>query len=464
MIDKALLDSKESSNPDRHHVFSLGLAVDTYMLDQRKSDKEVQVGAKTPPIMPNLKSRADRVSHLIENFYRHLTDSEAIQIERLAVTSTWDKQAFGHVLRLAEKPEELDVAWDRFLRFSFVKPNVDGSYSLHAVMRKVTVAGLDCSVLVNYEEEWKNYWRQRSSNSTDIEAARAWAHAYRLDGQECYMEWVNEMGRSRMSKQADEQGALVDIWRGLVLGHNIDTPFTVTALYLLAEHLRELPEGSEYNNLSEAVYIYKTLLPLLEDPDATEWRADVYFALGSILARYPSEERAATIAEAMNYFELAGGIYTRTQHPTKWAWVQNGIANCFLEMPGINRAENVDNAILRLKEALQVLTRDSPNDRAVILGSLGNAYEEKPDGNRVENIELSIAALEESLSLHTVDNQEFRARALSNLGIAYANRWTGSHLYNTNHAIDLYNQALSVLSEKSYPLEWARLSLNVAAA
>jgi CHAT domain-containing protein len=86
-------------------------------------------------------------------------------------------------------------------------------------------------------------------------------------------------------------------------------------------------------------------------------------------------ERAENLERAIEFYEAALEVYTRTAFPQDWAMTQNNLANAYGDRIRGERAENLERAIASYKAALEVRTRTAfPQNHTETLNNLGFTY------------------------------------------------------------------------------------------
>lgn len=98
---------------------------------------------------------------------------------------------------------------------------------------------------------------------------------------------------------------------------------------------------------------------------------------------------------------------------------------------------------------------------AVTQSALAITYKDRIRGGRAHNIEEAISRYEQALEVYT--REDFPAEGAmtqNNLVIAYLRRIRGEKAGNLEEAIYRYQQALEVRTRRDFPVEWATTQHN----
>ena len=115
----------------------------------------------------------------------------------------------------------------------------------------------------------------------------------------------------------------------------------------------------------------------------------------------------------------------------------------------------------------QLLAGDAEqrNFVAVVLVRFGNLVNQFLLGTRWLNLELGIAAYQQALTVITQDTMPVDwATILMNLANTYSSRIRGDRAENIEQAIAAYQQALTVMTQDAMPVDWAMTLNNLALA
>ena len=188
--------------------------------------------------------------------------------------------------------------------------------------------------------------------------------------------------------------------------------------------------------------------------------------LGGILGRLgqPATSGAELLIRVC-LIEAALSLVSRTEQPKLWAKLQIDLGTSCKNLPGDDRADNIERAIEAFESALTVLTRQSdPEDWAGCQNNLGNSYLDRLHGDRSDNLERAIRALDLSLSACSREASGWQwASCLNNRGNAYAERILGDRAENQERAIADFNAALTVITREKAPTVWAGIHVNLGA-
>jgi tetratricopeptide (TPR) repeat protein len=119
---------------------------------------------------------------------------------------------------------------------------------------------------------------------------------------------------------------------------------------------------------------------------------------------------------------------------------------------------NFQRAISIAEDSLQLAECTSAG-WAMMQNSLGNAWLHRPTG---ENVEKAIAAYEEALTVYTKETHPIEwAKVQNNLGVALWVWPNGGRVKNSKKAIAAFEAALIVYTKEAHPAEWARTQCNL---
>jgi tetratricopeptide (TPR) repeat protein len=106
-----------------------------------------------------------------------------------------------------------------------------------------------------------------------------------------------------------------------------------------------------------AVAIGQAALELVDYDGQSELWAVLQVELGSALAQNPLGNRAENLEQAIHHLEQALEVYTRQAFPQQWAYTQNNLAAIYSDRIRGERTQNLEQAILRYRQVLK-LTAD----------------------------------------------------------------------------------------------------------
>ncbi|OSX74484.1 hypothetical protein BU14_0287s0003 [Porphyra umbilicalis] len=176
--------------------------------------------------------------------------------------------------------------------------------------------------------------------------------------------------------------------------------------------------------------------------------------------------RADNTEEAIALLQQALELVPRGKAAQHWATIQNNLGNAYTDRVGGDRAANVEAAVACYHLALEVRTREAaPLDWAKTQNNLGLAYTDRVGGDHAANVEAGMACYRPSLELHTRDAAPLAwATTQINLGLAYTHRVGGDRGANVEAAVACYRLALEVHTREAAPLAWATTQINLGLA
>lgn len=165
--------------------------------------------------------------------------------------------------------------------------------------------------------------------------------------------------------------------------------------------LAELQHLTRSSHMPRRVEVCRAALRLIDrDANPTRWAA-LENELANSLAQDPRGERAENLEEAIRCYRRALEVYTREAFPEQWAANQNNLANAYSDRIWGERAENLERAIDHYERVLEVYTREAfPADWAMTQHNLANAYHDRIGGERPENLEEAIRCYRRALEVH----------------------------------------------------------------
>jgi hypothetical protein len=144
-----------------------------------------------------------------------------------------------------------------------------------------------------------------------------------------------------------------------------------------------MPTGDKAANLNKAVQCYEAALTVRTKTAAPSDWAITQIGLGAVWFAMPGGEKGENFGKAMGYFKAALSVSTRDGNPKQWAAAQLGLAGAYLGLSTIAGSDATAcyaQAIACCKAVLLVLTPDSfPQEHEsaqAILQLLRKAYEE----------------------------------------------------------------------------------------
>lgn len=149
-----------------------------------------------------------------------------------------------------------------------------------------------------------------------------------------------------------------------------------------------------------------------------------------------------------------------------WAETASNLGNVYSERIRGERAENLDQAIVAFRHALDAFSeKRQALAWAATMTNLGATYLARLNGDPAENIELAIDAEDRALQQIDADRApEAHARATFHRSDALVRRFGGDRAQNIEDALDGYRLVLSVFTRETSPITWATTTLRLAAA
>jgi CHAT domain-containing protein/tetratricopeptide (TPR) repeat protein len=230
-------------------------------------------------------------------------------------------------------------------------------------------------------------------------------------------------------------------------------------------HELSLPVKKSSEIVRRIELCHQALKAVGKEEDAELW-SSLHLELADSLAQNQQGSREENLEQAIMHYRRALEVYTRRTHPAWWAATQNNLGNTNRERIRGDRKENLEKAIKYHREALRVYTRQAfPELWAGIQHSLANAYCNRICGNRKANLEKAIAHANQALEVVTREAcAEDWAATQNELASAYRQRICGERAENIEQAIMHYEQVLEVYTRPTYPEWWAMAQNNLANA
>ena len=177
-------------------------------------------------------------------------------------------------------------------------------------------------------------------------------------------------------------------------------------------------------------------------------------------------ERAENLEEAIRHLEQALQVRTREAFPMEWAMTQSNLGNAYGNRIRGESAQNLEEAIRHYEQALEVRKREAfPEDWAETQNNLAGVYGNRIRGERAQNLEEAIRHYEQALQVWTREAFPMNwAMTQSNLGATYQDRIWGDQAQNLEEAVRHIEQALEVFKREAFPVEWALTQNNLGNA
>jgi CHAT domain-containing protein len=162
--------------------------------------------------------------------------------------------------------------------------------------------------------------------------------------------------------------------------------------------------------------------------------------------------------KAIAAFENALSFYTAEENPDNWASSQHGLADCYLQREGTERANDLEKAIQGFECALRVYTIEKkPSQWASTQYSLALAYQARIEGVKARNLEKAIFHIENALSVYTLHKQPLDwASCHYSKGLCYMTLTEVSKNGNLEKAVKAFEQSLTVFTAQTNLEKWAR--------
>jgi tetratricopeptide (TPR) repeat protein len=233
-----------------------------------------------------------------------------------------------------------------------------------------------------------------------------------------------------------------------------------------------LAEQSVLFNAEESKGFYATAIKLwkriLKIDTRAKMRSYAFMSLGNTFLELSRiREREPNLNLALNAFNKAYVLYTKTGIPIDCAMAKHNIGAAYLELSGIKpgqfRESFLSKAIETLEEVRDTFKETSPENYRISMNTLGIAY------SRLSEIKDTETYLKKSIDTYNAilevikkkDTAIDYANTQHELANVYANfseiRDRDTYLHKAEQA---YNEALSVYTKDKMPLEYASTMLN----
>jgi CHAT domain-containing protein/TPR repeat protein len=194
--------------------------------------------------------------------------------------------------------------------------------------------------------------------------------------------------------------------------------------------------------------------------------ASVLSICGTAISSFPLGDTAENLEEAIACLEVAWSVLNQNKLPDSRILkpeITHLLAIAYCERIKGDKAENIELAIAKFEEALELITRESESELwGQIKNSLGIAYRDRIWGDKADNLELAIAALEDGLQVRTRNEfPEKWAQSKMNLAVAYRHRVRGDKAKNLELSITENREALQVYNPQQFPEDWAGVNFNL---
>lgn len=219
--------------------------------------------------------------------------------------------------------------------------------------------------------------------------------------------------------------------------------------------------GNRATNLEIAITGYQLVLPFFKG--LPEYFFSALINLGNAFMDRINEDKAQNIEQAILYLLEALKVADKDTFPVQWAMIKSHLGNAYSLRLNGDKADNMEMAIAYFKDSLQVRTFEAfPVDWAMTQHNLGLAYGNRLKGDKSDNIELALSAFQDSLKVY---NQRcypsYWAELQSLLAFVYLLRIEGDKADNIEQAIICFQNSLDVYTFRGYPQEWAMIQNNL---
>jgi len=243
----------------------------------------------------------------------------------------------------------------------------------------------------------------------------------------------------------------------------------VLLAFEFAKVIEQFPLGSPEVNSELGIAAYEQALTVVQtvDPLLPVHDLIVMHLAVAYLGRGQGD-RTQNIELAINVYEqLLGKIRYEAISP-KWADTWEIFAELYMNRGAGDRAQNIESAITAYRQVLTVKTRETaPTQWVDSMESLAIAYLNRIEGERVQNLETAKNTYQQILTAASSDNTIVSPSELADLKHALATVCT--ILYETTtptqtlqvreqqleEILSLYQEALTVRTRQTAPLEWA---------
>lgn len=411
-------------------------------------------------------------------------------------------EARRHAVGLAE--------WKRLRHFSFLEPQPDGFYRLHATMHAALRAHIEPNDAHAVHQWFTTHWSGRAQPSL------TWFHRWTLDPTDALLEWKAQHDAALKQLRMRDARQLLSRWSDVPLGEAerqplgdelwalthyhlgsalLGTPFAPRRdpLQAAIEHLQlcllvytqtssprrwagtqndlgtaymQLPTGDLAENVRRAIACHESTLQVYTEAELPAQWAGTQLNLGLAYAGLPTGDRGQNLRRAIACYEAALRVHTEADFARDWALTQNNLGLVYVALPAGDRGDNLSRAIACFQAALRVYTETGfPQQWAMVQNNLAVAYTDLPTGDRGENLRRAIASYDAALRVYTeADFPERWAAVQSNLGVIYSYLPTEDRGDNLSKAIACFDASLRVYTEPDFPRDWAETQNNLGEA
>ncbi|MBL4851154.1 MAG: hypothetical protein JKY90_02565 [Gammaproteobacteria bacterium] len=219
--------------------------------------------------------------------------------------------------------------------------------------------------------------------------------------------------------------------------------------------LQAIPDNST-DYLFKAQAEFEVSLPVLNQLGTAEEAAEAEMNLGLVLQSLAGMH-AVPITEAIQAYQRALKVFTRTAYPTEYAILHNNLATVYLSIPMNDERSKMREAmaVQSFQEALKIITLvDQPTEYAMLQNNLGNALQYASSSHAVENNLRALEAYDEALKVRTINDTPYeyanticnKANCLCNLPDDLKNPEAGNR-DRLRKARDFYREACGIFTQ-----------------
>ena len=412
----------------------------------------------SPRIAPE--HEAEQIAdYLLALFLRQLSDTERKDLILCAVPRVLDA-AVLHVLE--PSLDELDVQkrWHSYRHHSFVSAIDEQRSVLHPLVRRLLLRRLPVSTdpdstYIRTHGHLRDHYDRRARKGEEQASLEVAYHALALGDPDPAINLGIRVQQHHLT-----------LWQPLVEAvTQAPTDFLPNTTEARGEEaLMRAHQQHEAQSAITVIVLYTWLLSASKDD--REHAARLQHTLGMAYMQLPGGDRAANVQQAMASFQATLQVYTREVFPFEWAKAQLTLGAAYADFPGGNREANLERAIACYQAALQVYTREVfPFEWALAQNNLGAAHVQLPTDDREANLEHAIACLTAALQVYTHEAFPFEwARSQLTLAITYATLPSEDRTANLRQAMACFQAALQVFTREAFPFQWASIQHDMGIA
>jgi tetratricopeptide (TPR) repeat protein len=278
----------------------------------------------------------------------------------------------------------------------------------------------------------------------------------------------------RGSHRANHERA-VETLRGLIALLDNTSTDAARAQAILGYAMLNAQVGKREDNIADAIAHLEKAVEVLDKRDHGPWWAETMHHLGvALLETRGAESYASNVRRAIECFEQAMTVWSRSTDPGHWAAIQASLGAAWERLPEGDKRENLKHAVGCFELSCSVRTRDSvPVAWARLQNALGTAWLQLAllGGEQewvTQSVEASIAAHSGALEIWA---REGRKHEWAHTQHALASAWMAMPTGNSDErrailerVVEGYRLALEVRSKSKSPTEWAATQHSLAHA